>query len=67
MYERLKGEIARQKQMQNLTYEAIGEKIGYRANTIAMFMSGVRESKALAEALVKGLNIEPEVLKENVD
>lgn len=67
MYERLKGEIARQKQMQNLTYEAIGEMIGYRANTVAMFMSGARESKALAEALAKGLNIEPEVLKENVD
>lgn len=67
MYERLKGEIARQKQMRNLTYDAIGKMIGYSANTIAMFMSGARESKALAEALAKGLNIESEVLKENVD
>lgn len=60
MYETLKGEVARVKQIRGLTYEDIGEMTGYKANTIAMFMSGVRESRAVAEALAEKLKIKLE-------
>ena len=57
MYEVLKGNVAKFKQMQHLTYDDLGRMTGYRGNTIAMFMAGVRESSAVAAALdqvVKG-------------
>lgn len=60
MYDELKGEVARVKQIQGLTYDDIGLLTGYKANTIAMFMSGVRESRAVAEALAEKLKIKLE-------
>lgn len=57
MYENLKGEIAKQKQMRKLTYYDISEMTGYRPNTIAQFMLGRRESKALATAIADALQI----------
>lgn len=51
MYETLKGEVAKYKQLKHLTYSDIGKMTGYRANTIAQFMSGARESSAVAAAL----------------
>lgn len=55
MYEVLKGNVAKYKQMKHLTYEDLGEMTGYRGNTIAMFMAGVRESSAVAAALERVL------------
>lgn len=60
MYDELKGEVARVKQIRGLTYDDIGRLTGYKANTIAMFMSGVRESRAVAEALAEKLKIKLE-------
>lgn len=51
MYETLKGEVAKYKQLKHLTYSDLGKMTGYRANTIAQFMSGTRESSAVAAAL----------------
>lgn len=51
MYETLKGEVAKYKQLKHLTYSDLGKMTGYRANTIAQFMSGARESSAVAAAL----------------
>lgn len=53
MYETVKGDIARIKQLQRLTYADIGRMTGYRENTIAQFMCGKKESPAVAEALAK--------------
>lgn len=55
MYEVLKGNVAKFKQMKHLTYEDLGRLTGYRGNTIAMFMAGVRESSAVAAALERVL------------
>lgn len=60
MYDVLKGEVAREKQIRHLTYADLGAMTGYRANTIAQFMAGSRESAAVAEALSRALKIELE-------
>lgn len=53
MYETVKGDIARIKQLRRLTYADIGKMTGYRENTIAQFMCGKKESPAVADALSK--------------
>lgn len=58
MYEELKGEIARIKQMRHLTYEDLARMTGYKTNTISKFMSGDRESEAVADALAHALNLD---------
>lgn len=58
MYESLKGEVARIKQIRKLTYEDLAEITGYKPNTIAQFMSGTRETEAVASALARGLDIQ---------
>lgn len=63
MYEALKGEIARVKQLRKLTYSDIARMTGYKSNTIAQFMSGTRESDDLAAAIAKALNIKEGDLK----
>lgn len=58
MYEELKGEIARIKQMKHYTYEDLARMTGYKANTIAQFMAGSRESGAVADALAHALELD---------
>ena len=53
MYDTVKGDVARIKQLRRLTYADIGRLTGYRENTIAQFMCGKKESPAVAEALAK--------------
>lgn len=57
MYDKLKGEIARVKQMRKLTYDDISKITGYSSSAIAAFMCGTRETEAIATAIAKGLGI----------
>lgn len=62
MYEALKGEVARRKQMHKLTYVDLAKMTGYEPQTIAAFMCGARESDAVAEAITRAINdLESEV------
>lgn len=58
MYDRLKGEIAKRKQIDRLSYGDLAKKTGYEPQTIAAFMCGARNSAAVAEALAKALDLE---------
>lgn len=53
MYESVKGDIAKMKQLHKLTYSDIGKMVGYKGSTIALFMCGSRESPAVAESLAQ--------------
>lgn len=57
MYDRLKGEIARLKQLKRFTYSDLAKMTGYSTNTIAAFMCGVRDSEQVASAIKEALNI----------